>query len=63
MDSTRIVIPVELCDFCGTCVAVCPSDAIELKESVVAVLNDRCTRCRDCVTTCPLGVPREDPVP
>ena len=45
------------CDFCGTCVGVCPADAIELKESSISILQDRCTLCGDCIVICPLGVP------
>jgi len=45
------------CDFCGTCVGACSEDAIELKESVICVIQDRCTLCCDCIVICPLGVP------
>jgi ferredoxin len=52
-----VVIDTSRCDFCGTCVGVCPADAIELKESVVSVIQDLCTLCGDCIVICPLGVP------
>ena len=52
-----IFISHERCDFCGTCVACCPADAIELKESAVQVIQERCTECGICVDICPLGVP------
>jgi ferredoxin len=42
------------CDFCGTCVAVCPEDAIELFESDLAIIRERCTLCRNCVHICPV---------
>ncbi|HEX9934181.1 MAG TPA: 4Fe-4S binding protein [bacterium] len=45
------------CDFCGTCVSVCPTDAIELKESVITVDRSRCIGCGSCADICPLGVP------
>jgi ferredoxin len=61
MSVREVQIPNEKCDFCGTCVAVCPADAIELEEKVIRVLDDRCTRCCACVHVCPLGVPREVP--
>lgn len=41
------------CDFCGTCVAVCPHDAIELAENDLLIL-ERCTVCKKCVYVCPL---------
>ncbi|NUN69755.1 MAG: 4Fe-4S binding protein, partial [Bacteroidetes bacterium] len=34
------------CDYCGCCVGVCPEDAIELQESSIAVIEERCTNCR-----------------
>jgi ferredoxin len=42
------------CDFCGTCVAVCPEDAIELFENDLAVNREQCTVCRNCVYICPV---------
>jgi len=54
-----IVFQTEKCDFCGTCVAVCPADAIELKECSIRVIPEACIRCGDCVAICPLGAPRE----
>ncbi|MBN2355053.1 4Fe-4S binding protein [candidate division KSB1 bacterium] len=42
------------CDFCGTCVGVCPQDAIELAECELVILCDRCTMCRLCIHICPL---------
>jgi len=41
------------CDFCGTCVAVCPFDAIDLYEARIAI-NQRCTDCMLCVWICPV---------
>lgn len=47
------------CDFCGTCVAVCPVDAIEVLESVVIIDEDTCTQCLNCVAVCPWGALEE----
>ena len=52
-----VSIDVGRCDFCGTCVAVCPVDAIELKESNIRIDVEICTCCQACVIICPLGVP------
>ncbi|MFH1942913.1 MAG: 4Fe-4S binding protein [bacterium] len=57
MTNTTIFIEGERCDFCGTCVAVCPADAIELKESSITIDEASCTLCFACVDICPLGVP------
>ena len=49
----RIVFNRELCDFCGTCVGVCPPDAIELMESDLRI-TEKCTLCMNCVYICPV---------
>ena len=41
------------CDFCGTCVAVCPHDAIELYEAHLKIDREKCTICLNCVDICP----------
>ena len=50
----------DLCDFCGTCVSVCPQDAIELFEARLVIIKDRCTNCLNCVKACPLRVLEEN---
>ena len=57
MRESRILIDNERCDFCGTCVAVCHVDAIELKISTILVDPEVCTLCEACVDICPLGIP------
>lgn len=42
------------CDFCGTCVAVCPFDAIDLYEARIEISAERCTDCMLCVWICPV---------
>ncbi len=55
----KIVIQNEKCDFCGTCVGICPADAIELSEYKIEIDPEKCTVCLACVHTCPLGVMKE----
>ncbi|MCF7822954.1 MAG: 4Fe-4S binding protein [Candidatus Marinimicrobia bacterium] len=50
-----ILVKDNRCDFCGTCVAVCPVDAIELREADIAIL-DNCIDCDICVWVCPIEV-------
>ena len=50
-----ILIHSERCDFCGTCVAVCPPDAIELLEAEIRIDEATCTNCKLCVTVCPVA--------
>ena len=51
-----VTIDTDRCDFCGTCVGVCPADAIELKEFTIRIDPERCTLCGFCEDICPLGV-------
>jgi NAD-dependent dihydropyrimidine dehydrogenase PreA subunit len=53
-DNGLIVIVPDRCDFCGTCVAVCPVDCIELAEFRLTIDRDICTLCMNCVTVCPV---------
>ena len=49
-----IVVKEDRCDFCGTCVAVCPHDAINLYETRLEIDYDKCTLCMNCVYICPM---------
>ena len=49
-----MIINKDLCDVCGTCVAVCPVDAIIVSEVAVQIDNEKCIQCLNCVTVCPI---------
>lgn len=51
-----ISVKIDKCDFCGTCVAVCPVDAIELKASELIISESACIDCYNCVYVCPFEV-------
>ena len=44
------------CDFCGTCVAVCPVDCIEVREASIFIDHPICIDCDLCVEICPILV-------
>ena len=44
------------CDFCGTCISVCPPDCIEVKEASISINYDTCIDCDLCVYICPIEV-------
>ena len=44
------------CDFCGSCVAVCPPDCIDLKEAAIAIDHNVCIDCNLCIYICPIDV-------
>jgi coenzyme F420 hydrogenase subunit beta len=59
MDSSCLSIAFtekRLCTRCGTCVGVCPENALEVDADFYpTLLPDRCTRCGLCKQTCPGG--------
>ena len=44
------------CDFCGTCVTVCPVDCIEVREASIIIDHHICIDCDLCVEICPILV-------
>ncbi|MBC8175079.1 MAG: 4Fe-4S binding protein [Candidatus Marinimicrobia bacterium] len=44
------------CDFCGSCVAVCPEDCIEMEEATLTIDQELCIDCELCVFICPFEV-------
>ena len=50
----------EICGYCGACVSVCPSKAIELVDLYVKIDQSLCTGCLSCVKVCPLGAMKLD---
>ena len=49
----------ELCDVCGSCVAVCPVDAITINEFSTTIDNNTCVECMKCVIVCPVKAIKE----
>ncbi len=51
-----LMVTEGLCDFCGSCVAVCPEDCIDLREKSISIDHFRCSLCMNCVKICPLHI-------
>lgn len=49
-----IILHQNKCDFCGTCVGVCPENCIDLAESELLIDDQICTLCHKCVWICPV---------
>jgi ferredoxin len=43
------------CDRCGTCISVCPTNAIMLLAATLEIDRILCTGCGTCVKVCPFG--------
>ncbi len=50
-----MIYSLQHCDQCGTCIAVCPADALMLGEFKVIVDHKACTECGICVKMCPIA--------
>jgi Fe-S-cluster-containing hydrogenase component 2 len=46
------------CTGCGTCIYMCPMEAIELVDGVAQIYNDNCSNCQACVAECPVDAIR-----
>ena len=44
------------CDFCGTCISVCPPDCIEVREASITIDDSKCIECDLCIYICPIEV-------
>ena len=47
------------CDACGTCVGVCPVDAMTLMGRDLLIDHESCIMCRSCIGVCPVSALRE----
>ncbi len=55
------MVDKEKCIGCGTCVGVCPVNAITLDETGHAKINkDICIKCHTCETVCPCSAIKID---
>ncbi|MBU0713185.1 4Fe-4S binding protein [bacterium] len=50
-----VIVNEKICDLCGTCVAVCPVDCIELTEFDLIINDEICIRCNICIKMCPFA--------
>ena len=48
-----IQIDTTLCQGCGVCVEVCPTEAIRLVNSIPVIYDDLCNECGECAQACP----------
>lgn len=49
------VVNTDECIGCGACADMCASDAIVMENDKARILPEKCTNCRVCERTCPVG--------
>ncbi len=55
-----IVVNADLCNGCGDCIGVCPTDVLEMVDAKASAVNgDECIDCMSCVDTCGQGAIKE----
>ena len=52
--SSIFVVDEELCYGCGACIALCPTNALDLVDRLAIVNQDDCTLCNHCIPSCPV---------
>lgn len=55
-----IEISESTCDYCGTCVGVCPENCISLRVNRLIIDHEICTMCRRCILICPVTALNEE---
>jgi len=55
-DNSVIKIQAALCDYCGSCLAVCPEDCLYLRETEISIDLEACSYCLNCIKVCPLKI-------
>lgn len=57
MPKKRIAKVADECVSCGSCLSICPVDAISIPNGIRAEVDpDKCVGCGKCEKTCPAGV-------
>ena len=49
-----ISIQKNVCDYCSACITVCPVDCIEVLESSIDIIDEKCINCDLCIFICPI---------
>lgn len=41
------------CMHCGSCIAVCPNNALRFEKEVLVCDENKCSKCGECIKVCP----------
>lgn len=53
-ETVKTILRGMYCVKCGSCLNVCPTDAIKIKEDGIAIIEEKCVKCGRCQETCPI---------
>ncbi len=53
-EDTPIIVAKDVCDQCGSCIAICSPNCITLESLAVSIESDECIRCGFCLHACPV---------
>ena len=53
IEGLNVMVDKDLCTGCGECVKVCVFDAMELKDEVANLIDEKCMGCGRCEDACP----------
>ena len=52
--TATFVVDEELCYGCGAFIELCPTNALDLKDRLAIVEQEKCTLCEHCIPSCPV---------
>ena len=52
--SSIFIVDENLCYGCGACIALCPTNALDLLNRLAVVEQSDCTKCEHCIASCPV---------
>ena len=54
VQSPIFIVDENLCYGCGACIALCPTNALDLVNRLAVVEQSNCTKCEHCIASCPV---------
>ena len=54
VSTATFVVDEDLCYGCGACIALCPTNALDLVNRLAIVEQKDCTHCEYCIPSCPV---------
>jgi NAD-dependent dihydropyrimidine dehydrogenase PreA subunit len=49
---SKIIVDVDKCSLCGSCVEMCPFDAVKIENKAITISREKCNLCLCCMESC-----------